>query len=96
MSEFIEDFHASLGDAFTGLPIQPKQMALDRPSQLQSQLDGLDAEDPNNADLIAKLNREIAEANTVVEDENYSILENDVNYFFFYQSKLKEFIDERA
>lgn len=96
MSEFIEDFHASLGDAFTGLPIQPKQMALDRPSQLQSQLDGLDAEDPNNADLIAKLNREIAEANTVVEDENYSMLENDVNYFFFYQSKLKEFIDERA
>ena len=96
MSEFIEDFHASLGDAFTGLPIQPKQMALDRPSQLQSQLDGLDAEDPNNADLIAKLNREIAEANTVVEDENYSMLENDVSYFHFYQHKLKEFIDERA
>ena len=96
MSQFLEDFHASLGDAFTGLPTQPKQMALDRPSQLQTQLDGLDAEDPNNADLIAKLNREIAEANTVVEDENYSILENDVNYFFFYQSKLKEFIDERA
>ena len=96
MSQFIEDFHASLGDAFTGLPIQPKQLALDRPSQLQSQLDGLDAEDPNNAELIAKLNREIAEANIVVEDENYSVLENDVNYFFFYQSKLKEFIDERA
>ena len=96
MSQFIEDFHASLGDAFTGLPIQPKQLALDRPSQLQSQLDGLDAEDPNNAELIAKLNREIAEANIVVEDENYSVLENDVNYFFFYQTKLKEFIDERA
>jgi hypothetical protein len=96
MSQFLEDFHASLGDAFTGLPIQPKQLALDRPSQLQSQLDGLDAEDPNNAELIAKLNREIAEANIVVEDENYSVLENDVNYFFFYQSKLKEFIDERA
>ena len=96
MSQFLEDFHASLGDAFTGLPIQPKQLALDRPSQLQSQLDGLDAEDPNNAELIAKLNREIAEANIVVEDENYSVLENDVNYFFFYQTKLKEFIDERA
>jgi len=96
MSQFLEDFHASLGDAFTGLPIQPKQLALDRPSQLQSQLDGLDAEDPNNAGLIAKLNREIAEANIVVEDENYSVLENDINYFFFYQTKLKEFIDERA
>jgi len=96
MSQFLEDFHASLGDAFTGLPIQPKQLALDRPSQLQSQLDGLDAEDPNNAELIAKLNREIAEANIVVEDENYSVLENDINYFFFYQTKLKEFIDERA
>lgn len=96
MSQFLEDFHASLGDAFTGLPTQPKQHALDRPSQLQSQLDGLDAEDPTNADLITKLNREITEANTVVEDENYSELENDVNYFHFYQHKLKEFIDERA
>lgn len=96
MSQLLEDFHASLGDAFTGLPTQPKQMALDRPSQLQSQLDGLDAENPDNVEFIAKLNREIAEANTVVEDENYSILENDVSYFYFYQSKLREFIDERA
>jgi hypothetical protein len=32
----------------------------------------------------------------VVSDENYSELENDVNYFYFYQSKLKEFIDEMA
>jgi len=96
MSQFLEDFHASLGDAFTGLPTQPKQMALDRPSQLQSQLDGLDAEDPDNAEFIAKLNREIAEANTVVEDENYSEIESDITYFHFYQHKLKEFIDERA
>ena len=96
MSQFLEDFHASLGDAFTGLPTQPKQMALDRPSQLQSQLDGLDAEDPNNAKLIAKLNREIAEANTVVEDENYSEIESDITYYQFYQFKLREFINERA
>ena len=96
MSTLLEDFHASLGDAFTGLPTQPKQLALDRPSQLQGQLDGLDAEDPANADFIAKLNREITEANTVVSDENYSELENDVNYFYFYQSKLREFIDEMA
>jgi hypothetical protein len=96
MSQFLEDFHASLGDAFTGLPTQPKQIALDRPSQLQSQLDGLDAENPDNAEFIAKLNREIAEANTVVEDENYSEIESDIAYFGFYQSKLREFINERA
>jgi hypothetical protein len=96
MSQFLEDFHASLGDAFTGLPTQPKQLALDRPSQLQSQLDGLDAENPDNAEFIAKLNREIAEANATIADENFTILENEIEYFHFYQHKLKEFIDERA
>jgi len=96
MSQFLEDFHASLGDAFTGLPTQPKQHALDRPSQLQSQLDGLDAEDSDNAELITKLNREIAEANDTIADENFTILENEIEYFHFYQHKLKEFIDERA
>jgi len=96
MSQLLEDFHASLGDAFTGLPTQPKEHALNRPSQLQSQLDGLDAEDPDNAEFITKLNREIAEANTVVEDENYSEIESDITYYQFYQFKLREFINERA
>jgi hypothetical protein len=96
MSTLLENFHASLGDAFTGLPLQPKGLALQRPSQLQNQLDALDAEDPANADFIAHLTREIDDANAVIAAENYTELEDQIAYFGFYNLKLKEFIEEMA
>jgi hypothetical protein len=96
MSTLLENFHASLGDAFTGLPIQPKSLALQRPSQLQNQLDALDAEDPANADFIAHLTREIDDANAVIAAENYTEVEDQMAYYGFYNLKLKEFIEEMA
>lgn len=96
MSTLLEQFHTSLGDAFTGLPIQPKNLALQRPAQLQYQLDALDAEDPANADFIAHLTREIDDANAVIAAENYTESEDQIAYYGFYNLKLKEFIEEMA
>ena len=91
---YLEQFHASLGDAFTGVPKMPKDRALLRPEQLQAQLDALDAGDAENEEFIAKLNREIGEAQAVVDAADYTEDAAEIAYYATYNAALKNWVDQ--
>ena len=92
--DYLEQFHASLGDAFTGVPKTPKEQALLRPAQLQAELDALDLQDPENEEFIAKLTREIGEAQTVVNTADYTEDAAEISYYIFYKKALKNWVEQ--
>lgn len=92
--DYLEQFHASLGDAFTGVPKMPKDQALLRPAQLQEELDALDAGDAENEAFIATLTREIAEAQAVVDTADYTEDEAQIAYYHTYNAALKTWVDQ--
>lgn len=89
--DYLEQFHASLGDAFTGVPKMPKDQALLRPAQLQEELD---AQDPANEAFIATLTREIAEAQAVVDTADYTEDEAEIAYYSWYNDALKTYVEQ--
>ena len=92
--DYLEQFHASLGDAFTGVPKMPMDIALLRPAQLQAELDALDAGDAENEEFIAKLNREIGEAQAVVDTADYTEDAAEIAYYTMYQTALKTWVEQ--
>jgi hypothetical protein len=92
--EILELFHASLGDAFTGVPKMPKDHALQRPAQLQAELDSLDAGDAENELRITTLTREIGEAQAVVDTADYTEDAAEIAYYTMYQTALKTWVEQ--
>jgi hypothetical protein len=92
--DYLEQFHASLGDVFTGVPKMPKDQALLRPAQLQEELDALDAGNVENETFIATLTREIAEAQAVVDAADYTEDDAEIAYYHSYNLALKTWVDQ--
>jgi hypothetical protein len=92
--EILELFHASLGDAFTGVPKMPKDHALQRPAHLQTELDALNPDNPANESRIATLTREIGEAQAVVDTADYTEDAAEIAYYTMYQTALKDWVEQ--
>ena len=92
--DFLDTFHATLGNAFTGVPKMPKDAALLRPAQLQAELDTLDSQDPTNEEFIATLTREIGEAQAVVDTADYTEDAEEIAYYHTYQEALRDYVNQ--
>ena len=87
--EILDAYHASLGESFTGLPKMPKEIAEVRVVRLQEELASVDPEDANR---IANLNREIAETQQILDAQNYSETAEDIAYWETYRQGLRNYI----
>ena len=88
--DILDAYHASMGDAFNGLPKMPKEIAELRVGQLQEELAATE-----DADRISVLNREIAETQEILATQNYSETPEEIEYWNTYGTGLREFIENR-
>lgn len=90
----IADYNASLGDAYKGQPVVPKDVAEIRLANLQAELAQLDPNAENHEEKLQVYNREIQEAQTILDNQTYTEDEEAILYWRTYNDGLRAAIQQ--